>query len=120
MKGPERTIRVSDKKVVQSAVVIIPPEDQCGRIQEIRKIHDKGLLFRFIPFFYFQFPLSFPLYFLLFFLYLSFFTIIFFFLVIFSSPSISFYFFFILIFLIGYERWMPHINLLYPFLPDLE
>jgi len=47
---------VNYQKVVKSAVVIIPPEELWGPIQEIRKVHDKA-----------------------------------------------------------YKRWMPHINLLYPF-----
>eukprot|EP01125_Pyxidicula_operculata_P012345 TRINITY_DN4051_c0_g1_i1.p1 TRINITY_DN4051_c0_g1~~TRINITY_DN4051_c0_g1_i1.p1 ORF type:complete len:363 (-),score=78.33 TRINITY_DN4051_c0_g1_i1:134-1222(-) len=48
-------------KVVTSAVVIIPPEDQWKQVQEIRAKHDKA-----------------------------------------------------------YGRWMPHINLLYPFIPESE
>jgi len=49
---------VSFKKIVQSAIVIAPPEALWGPIQEIRKVHDKA-----------------------------------------------------------YPRWMPHVNLIYPFVP---
>eukprot|EP01127_Copromyxa_protea_P013068 TRINITY_DN3472_c0_g1_i7.p1 TRINITY_DN3472_c0_g1~~TRINITY_DN3472_c0_g1_i7.p1 ORF type:complete len:816 (-),score=119.03 TRINITY_DN3472_c0_g1_i7:154-2280(-) len=61
-KGPvQQSIRISNKKEVQSAVVVIPPVDKWRNIQKIREKHDKA-----------------------------------------------------------FERWMPHINLLYPFLPQAE
>jgi 2'-5' RNA ligase len=52
-------MQVSDiQKVVTSSIVIVPPENLCGQIQDIRRLYDKS-----------------------------------------------------------FERWMPHINLLYPFVP---
>jgi poly(A) polymerase len=48
-------------KVVTSSIVIIPPEQTWGQIQDIRRLHDKS-----------------------------------------------------------FERWMPHINLLYPFVPKVQ
>ncbi|KAH3760035.1 Endonuclease/exonuclease/phosphatase family protein [Pelomyxa schiedti] len=50
---------MTERLVVTSAVVVVPPEDQWGQIQQIRQKHDKA-----------------------------------------------------------YSRWMPHINMLYPFVPD--
>ncbi len=39
---------LKDGKTVQSAVIIMPPKEMWGPIDEIRKIHDKGFI-RWMP-----------------------------------------------------------------------